>query len=105
MKPLTYCFDLDSTLCYTVGIDYELSKPNLKRIAKVNELFDAGSIIYIFTARGFVSGLDLEELTERQLHSWGLKFHRLFMGKPAADFYVDDKAVLDVDFFSDLESL
>lgn len=99
MKRTTYCFDLDATLCLTNGTDYASSKPISSRISVVNELYDAGATIYIMTARGFVSGLDLRELTESQLLSWGVKFHKLFMGKPAADVYIDDKAKLDTDFF------
>jgi hypothetical protein len=39
------------------------------------------------------------ELTEKQLLSWGVKFHKLFLGKPAGDYYIDDKGVSDEDFF------
>ena len=37
--------------------------------------------------------------TEKQLNSWGVKFHDLFLGKPAGDFYIDDKGTRDEDFF------
>ena len=30
--------------------------------------------------------------TLKQLKSWGLKFHKLYMTKPSFDFYVDDKS-------------
>ena len=29
--------------------------------------------------------------TKTQIKSWGLKFHKLIMGKPSYDIYVDDK--------------
>ena len=38
--------------------------------------------------------------TYDQLKSWGCKFHELQLGKPAADFYIDDKAIKDHDFFN-----
>jgi hypothetical protein len=38
-------------------------------------------------------------LTYNQLKSWGCKFHELHMGKPAADYYIDDKGVKDDTFF------
>ncbi len=101
MKYKTYCFDLDGTLCLTYGTDYANSKPISARISGVNKLYDSGATIFILTARGFLSGLDLREFTEAQLSSWGVKFHKLFMGKPAADVYIDDKAKLDTEFFTE----
>ena len=97
----TYCFDLDNTLCLTFETDYEFSVPLEPRIRKVNGLFEQGNRIVIHTARGDLTGLDIRELTERQLSAWGVRYHELRMGKPFADFYIDDKAVLDLDFFSD----
>ena len=40
-------------------------------------------------------------LTAKQLAEWGCKYHHLFLGKPAADYYVDDKGVNDEAFFTD----
>jgi hypothetical protein len=95
----TFCFDLDNTLCISPDDDYSNSKPIESRIEHVNSLFDEGHRILVHTARGSLTGLDLEELTQSQLRAWGLKYHGLHMGKPFADVYVDDKAILDVDFF------
>jgi hypothetical protein len=39
-------------------------------------------------------------LTYDQLNNWGVKFHRLIMGKPSGDLYVDDKGVKDEEFFA-----
>ena len=91
--PFEYCFDLDLTLCFTEGTDYENAVPIVNRIEKVNRLYEAGHIIKIYTARGSKSGLDFYELTKKQLSNWGVCFHELHLGKPAADFYIDDKAV------------
>lgn len=93
-----YCFDLDQTLCVTEETDYFNSKPIPERIGKVNKLFHEGHRIIIFTARGSVSGLDFANLTQSQLNSWGVRYHSLLLGKPAADFYIDDKAVNSEDF-------
>ena len=41
------------------------------------------------------------EETHYQLMDWGCKFHRLMLGKPFADHYIDDKAISDGDFFKD----
>ena len=32
-------------------------------------------------------------LTLKQLNKWGLKFHKLLMGKPSYDIIIDDKAI------------
>ena len=39
------------------------------------------------------------EFTEIQLSLWGCKYHQLFLGKPAGDYYIDDKGINDNDFF------
>lgn len=101
----TYCFDLDGTLCQTVGADYENAVPLVARIQLVNDLFKAGNTVVIFTARGSTTGIDWRELTEWQLNTWGVQFHRLLLGKPFADHYVDDKAVTDGHFFAEVDGL
>ncbi len=88
-----YCFDLDLTLCHTEGTNYAASVPYQERINRVNELFSSGSVIKILTARGSRTGLDLRELTEKQLRDWGVHYHELHFGKPDADVYIDDKGV------------
>ncbi len=102
---LIYCFDIDNTLCRTEGMDYQNSQPFNKRIAKVNSLFEEGHTIKIFTARGSGSGIDWKELTEAQLSRWGVLYHELIMMKPAADFYIDDRAIRDSDFDWRLDEL
>lgn len=86
-----YCFDIDNTICITEGTDYENSKPIKERIEIINDLKDDGNKIIFFTARGFVSKIDFFELTKSQLDNWGLKYDKLYMGKPDADYYIDDK--------------
>ncbi len=41
------------------------------------------------------------DLTKQQLDHWGVKYHKLFLGKPAGDYYIDDKAIKDINFFED----
>jgi hypothetical protein len=88
----TIAFDLDNTLCETQGTDYKNSKPIQYRINRVNELYKKCTII-IFTGRGSVSGINWRVLTKKQLKDWGVKYHRLILGKPHFDFFVDDKAM------------
>lgn len=94
-----YCFDLDGTLCKTINNDYKNSAPLFDRIDIVNQLANKGNRIIIFTARGATSGLDWTSITKQQLSDWGVLHHELILGKPGADFYIDDKAIWDEDFF------
>lgn len=89
----TYCFDIDGTLCAQEKSDYALAQPFRNRIDRVNSLFDEGHRIVLFTARGSKSGIDWRDLTVSQLGKWGVQYHELIMGKPHADYYIDDKAV------------
>lgn len=98
-----YCFDLDGTLCSNTDGEYEAGEPFLERIGKVNELFDRGNHILIFTARGTVTGIDWRPLTESQLKLWGVKYHDLQFGKPFAHIYVDDRGTSDESFFQNYE--
>ena len=95
-----YCFDLDGTLCTNTEGEYESAIPFPERISMVNSLYEEGSNILIYTARGTVTGIDWRPLTEKQLAEWGVKYHELRLGKPFADVYVDDRAISDGDFFN-----
>ena len=57
----------------------------------VNKLFDEGNEIIIFTARGSTTNIDWTKQTEKQLSEWNVKYHKLLLGKPYADIYIDDK--------------
>lgn len=92
-KKLTYCFDIDGTLCTNTEGDYEAAEVLPGMVARVNALYDSGCRILLNTTRGSTTGICWRELTERQLAAWGFKYHELFLGKPTADVYVDDKAV------------
>lgn len=94
----TYCFDIDGTLCEQEKKDYSRARPFMERIKSVNLLYGEGHRIVLFTARGSKSGIDWLDVTRQQLENWGLRYHELIMGKPHADFYIDDKAVHPDDF-------
>ena len=99
---MIYCFDLDNTLCKTEGNKYESAEPIFFRIKRVNELYEGGHRIIIDSARGCVSGKDWKPFTEAQLKHWGLKYHELRTGvKFNADFFIDDKALSDKDYFNE----
>jgi D-sedoheptulose 7-phosphate isomerase len=93
MQKKIYCFDLDGTLCTNTFGEYESALPLKSVINKVNNLFDLGNTIKIYTARGSGSGKDWREQTESQLSLWGVRYHELIFGKPEADLYIDDRSV------------
>jgi len=91
---MKYCFDLDETICITPATrNYSESLPHIDVVNKINNLFDDGHHITIFTARGGSSGIDYYDMTNEQMKRWGLKFHRLICKKPDYDIFIDDKAV------------
>jgi hypothetical protein len=106
---ITYVFDIDGTICHTLGSEYESSVPYPERIDRVNTLYQEGHTVLFLTARGMgrsnndqiAAYKEMYAFTEGQLSKWGVKHHGLFMGKPAADIYVDDKAIGDRNFFKD----
>lgn len=89
---MIYCFDIDGTLCTNTHGEYEKAEPFPEVIARVNALYAEGHRIVLYTARGSATAIDWREVTERQLREWGLQYHELFLGKPNADLYVDDRA-------------
>ena len=94
---MIYCFDIDGTLCTKGHEDYSKVEPFSDRISIVNQLYDEGNRIILFTARGSATGIDWKDLTEKQVMDWGLKHHELRFGKPHADVFIDDRAQ---DFFN-----
>jgi capsule biosynthesis phosphatase len=102
----TFVFDLDGTLCETEGNNYADAVPKKDVVDRVNKLVELGHTVHIFTARGMATYFgDVElardayyELTEQWLADNGVKYHKLFFGKPAGDYYVDDKALRPDEF-------
>jgi trehalose-6-phosphatase len=96
-----YVFDLDGTLCHTIGRDYAGATPYPERIAVVNRLFDTGARIIIDSARGSLTGEDWFPQTDAQLIEWGVRYHLLRTGvKFYGDVYIDDKGISDKEFFT-----
>lgn len=95
---MTYCFDIDGTLCTNTNGDYSRAEPFRDVINRLDRLYDQGHRILLYTARGATTGIDWRETTERQLKEWNVHYHELHMGKPTADVYIDDKAVNSTDW-------
>ena len=107
MDKMTYVFDIDGTICSDTYGEYEKAEPFKERIRKVNTLYEEGHTIFFLTARGMgrtnnsqtTAKEELFKFTEDQLNTWGAKHHRLFLGKPAGNVYIDDRGMKDEDFF------
>ena len=100
---IRWCFDLDNTLVYTNGSDYENSTPIPEAIEKVREYKRRGDHIIIMTARGAGSKKDWREFTAKQLEELGIPCDQLIVGlKPGGvDVFVDDKAINALDWMAD----
>ena len=106
---MIYVFDIDGTICTNTNGEYSASEPLKERIDIVNGLYEKGHTIIMLTARGMSRSKGVQEkadslmrqITESQLKKWGVKFHQLYFGKPFGDYYIDDKAIKDEDFFNE----
>lgn len=87
-----FVFDIDGVIAeFREALDYASAGPNKEMIEIINKLYDAGNYIVLFTARGYKTGIDWTDVTQKQMEDWGVKYHELKFGKPDADYYVDDK--------------
>jgi hypothetical protein len=93
------CFDIDGVICKTKGLNYLKSKPIKKNIKKINDLYDRGYYIKLFTARYmgrskenvFIASKKNFKVTVPQLKKWGVKYHQVIFGKPTYSIFIDDK--------------
>jgi len=102
MKLKTICFDIDNVICKTsITRNYLKSIPIKKNIKLINELYNGGFNIILYTARcmkrckGNVAKVKkkIKPLTLKQLRSWGVKYHKIHFGKPSFDLFIDDKCL------------
>lgn len=112
-KKLTFCFDIDNVICKTRNSDYKNSKPILLAIKKINQLYKK-NIIILFTARfmGRTNNNSVKakklgyKFTKKQLKKWGVKYHKLIMGKPSYDLLIDDLSIyFKKTWYKDIEKL
>lgn len=96
------CFDIDNVICKTNSKNnYSKSKPIYNAILLINKLYDQGHIIKIYTARYMGRTNENINLVEKkylnktkyQLQKWKVKYHKLYMGKPNFDLFIDDKSL------------
>jgi uncharacterized HAD superfamily protein len=95
------CFDIDGVICKTKFNEYKKSKPIKKNIKIINDLFNKGFFIKIYTARYMGRNFDnkkkaeqqIKKLTIQQLKKWKVNYNKIFFGKPSFDLFVDDKSI------------
>jgi len=91
-KKLRFCFDIDGVIAQKAEAnDYSKAKPNMSVINFVNKLYNLGHCVILFTARGSATGIDWEDVTQKQLSDWNVQYTKLQFGKPAAEVYIDDR--------------
>ena len=102
MKYKKICFDIDGVICkFRSDNDYKKSKPIKKNIQLINSLYKKNFKIILFTSRFMGRNNDNTikakkmgyEFTKNQLKKWGLDYHKLVMGKPSYDLFIDDKCL------------
>ena len=91
---MKYYVDIDGVICTNTFGSYEKAIPIQENIDKINALFDDNEVV-LWTARGTTTNIDWRNLTEEQMKRWGVNYHRLELGKPEYDYFIDDK-MLDI---------
>ena len=91
---MKYVFDLDGTILETAVRTYDVIEPNEDMIRTINNLYDKENEIIIHTARHWNN----LQRTIEQLRTHNVRYTTLVMGKPVADYYVDDKAMRPDEF-------
>lgn len=103
-----YCFDLDDTICrprhnaHNSHEKYAQADPNPEIIERVRAIHKSGHTVIIHTARRMLTHKgdlakienDVGEITRSWLFRHSVPYDQLIFGKPYADYYIDDKAVL-----------
>jgi capsule biosynthesis phosphatase len=102
MKLKKICFDIDNVICQTnTKKEYLKSKPIRKNIKLINEIFNKGYYVILYTARGmgrYKGNINkikkkIKPLTLKQLNNWGVNYHKIYFGKPSFDLFIDDKSL------------
>jgi len=87
---VTIFVDLDGTIC-TEERTFErpLAKPIPGARENLQKLVDQGHTIVVYSARSW-SEL---RVTEQWLKDHEIPFHSIHLGKPIADYWIDDRAI------------
>jgi capsule biosynthesis phosphatase len=96
---MRFCFDIDGVL--NLSDNYDVFIPNVELINRIKTLHESGHEIILYTARkmntfkgniGLVTK-HIHLITLKQLEENNVVYDEIYFGKPAADVYIDDKAI------------
>ena len=85
------------------GIATSVNRNLMQSMEDYKDKIDLLPATNVKTAQQREADYHVRSRTEKQLKEWGLKYTKLFFGKPRAKIYVDDRAINDSDFFVDKE--
>jgi len=81
------CFDLDGTICSEERtFCKQYAAPYQEMIAFINEMYNRGHHIIIYTGRNSLEW----QATSDWLEQNNVKYHQLIMNKPFFDYYICD---------------
>ena len=90
MRNKVLAIDIDGTLCVEEPqLRSSLSRPKHGAVEAINNLYDQGFIIHLYSSRHSIQW----EPTVEWLKEHGVKYHWLVLGKTYADYYIDDKCI------------
>lgn len=82
--------DLDGTICSEEKTySRSMAKPLEDAVESINDLYDKGNTIIIYSARSWQE----YEMTEHWLETHNIRHNQLVMGKPIGDLWIDDRAI------------
>lgn len=85
-----FVFDIDGTICEEGPAQERIfSQPKKETIDFINDLYDKGHLIIIYTARSW----DQYKITTHWLKNNNVNYHTIIFGKPIYDYWVDDRCV------------
>jgi hydroxymethylpyrimidine pyrophosphatase-like HAD family hydrolase len=88
---MTFCFDIDNTILITEYKNgtYLIKHVNSYILRVIKKLREEGHQIILYTGRHW----NHLKLTKDQIKETGIEYDTLILGKPVADFYIDDLSV------------
>lgn len=105
VKRKHFCVDIDDTITlWDDNRDYENFKPDVTMVQIINELYEQGHHITLYTARGMKSvgpgriATDIVPSLVKNLEKIGVKYHELMTHKPLYDWIIDDKSMNPQEF-------
>ena len=97
MKKKVIYIDIDETICTQTDSNYEKAKPFKKAINKINELYNQGNTIVVYTSRFMGRTNNNYDKAYKLGYNFirykanAIDFGELKMGKPQFDLLIDDK--------------